>query len=233
MTTVSVIIPAHPARCRNGMLNEATASVWAQTRPPDALHVVIDHAGLGAPATRQRALDHVSTDWVAFLDSDDLLLPKHLEWLLRHAEETGADYVYAWFKILQQFPSGRQNIIQWDAERGDGVFPPGHYLNDFDPADPVETTITVLVRTELAKQVGFRALDRGQANTGEDRFFTLGCLAAGARISHLRRFSWLWRHHWFGQDRPGNTSGHVTKGDAVVGGLIRPSGSRMWKGPCC
>lgn len=222
MTTVSVIIAAHPARARNGLLAEAVNSVWAQTRLPDALHVAIDHDGAGAPATRQRALDAVTTDWVAFLDSDDMFLPKHLEWCLAHAETTGADFVYPWFKILQQFPDGQRNLVEWDGkkEKADGVFPAGHYLNDFDPANPIETTITVLVRTELAKRVGFRALDRGQVNTGEDRAFTLDCLHAGAKIVHLRRFSWLWRHHWTGRDAagkllPGNTSGHSTRGDAA------------------
>jgi len=214
--SISVIIPTHPARVRNGMLSEAVDSVWAQTRLPDALHVVIDQDGDGAPPTRQRALDAVSTEWVAFLDSDDMLLPRHLEWCLAHAEATSADLVYPWFKILQQFASGKRNVIEWNAQDGDGVFPPGHYLNDFDPDDPVETTITVLVRTQLAKQVGFHALDRGQTNTGEDRAFTLDCLAAGAKIVHLKRFSWLWRHHWLGGERPGNTSGHATKGDAVT-----------------
>lgn len=208
--TVSVIIPAHPARLVNGMLQRAVGSVWAQTRPPEALHVAVDTAGEGAPATRQRALMAATTDFVAFLDSDDLFLPKHLEWLLKHQASTGADFVYAWFKVLQQFADGRTNILE-----DDPVFPPGHYLNDFDPADPIETTITVLVRTELAKQVGFKELDRGQVNTGEDRYFTLGCLDAGAKISHLRRKSWLWAHWQLPDGTPGNTSGKPTKGDAA------------------
>lgn len=215
MSTVSVVIPAHTARLHNGMLAEAVSSIWGQTRPPDALHVAIDNTGQGACATRQTALDAVSTEWVAFLDSDDMFLPRHLEWCLAHAEATGADFVYPWFKILQQHADGRRNIIEWNAQTGDGVFPPGHYQNDFDPDDPVETTMTVLVRTELAKKVGLRTLDRGQVNTGEDRAFTLDCLHAGAKIVHLRRFSWLWRHHWLAPDRPGNTSGHATKGDAA------------------
>jgi glycosyltransferase involved in cell wall biosynthesis len=212
--TVSVIIAAHPARARNGMLAEATMSVCSQTQPPDALHVIIDHDGLGAPATRQRALDHVDTEWVAFLDSDDVFMPRHLELLTAHAVKTGADYVYSWFRIIQQFGNGARKEIMWTPEDGDGVFPPGHYLNEFDPNDPIETTITVLVRTELAKQVGFRPLDRGQINTGEDRAFTLDCLAAGAKIVHLRRFTWWWRHHWLPGGGKGNTSGHANQGDA-------------------
>lgn len=210
MPTVSVIIPAHPARLVNGMLQRAVGSVWAQTRSPDAVHIAVDTEGAGAAATRQRALMAASTDFVAFLDSDDLFLPKHLEWLLQHQADTGADFCYAWFKVLQQFANGKTNILE-----DDPVFPVGHYLNEFDPADPIETTITVLVRTELAKTVGFKELDRGEANTGEDRYFTLACLDAGAKITHLRRKSWLWCHHQLPDGTPGNTSGRSTKGDAA------------------
>lgn len=213
--TVAVVIPAHPARATNGLLRQAVESVWAQTLLPDELIIEVDSQRTGAPATRQRALSKVTADWVAFLDSDDMFLPRHLELCLRHAADEDADFVYPWFKILQQHADGRETIIPWDGTKGDGVFPPGHYLNEFDPDNPVETTITVLCRTDLAKQVGFQALDRGQVNTGEDRYFTLGCLAAGARIKHLRRFTWVWRHHWLDADRMGNTSGHPTKGDAA------------------
>jgi hypothetical protein len=71
------------------------------------------------------------------------------------------------------------------------------------------------VRTELARQVGFRAaVDPGGTNpghnSGEDRVFTLGCLAAGAKISHLVDKTWLWGHH--GQ----NTSGLPFKGDGPL-----------------
>ena len=208
--TVSVIIPTHPARSTNGMLQRALGSVWAQTRPPDAVHVAMDLNREGAAATRQRALMAATTDFVAFLDSDDAFLPKHLEWLLRHQEETGADFVYAWFKVLQQFADGRTNILE-----DDPVFPVTHYLNEFDPDNPIETTITTLVRTELAQQVGFKELDRGEANSGEDRYFLTGCLAAGANIRHLRRKSWLWTHHQLPNGTPGNTSGKPSKGDAA------------------
>lgn len=209
MTTVSVITPAHPARLTNGLLDEAMRSVWAQTRPPDAVHVAVDTTRAGAAATRARALAAASTDFVAFLDSDDLFLPKHLEWMLRHQEETGADFVYAWFRILQHFADGTRRVLE-----DDPVFPVTHYLNDWDPANPIETTITTLVRTELAQQVGFKALDRGEANSGEDRYFTIACRDAGAKISHLRRKSWLWRHRFFADDTLANTGGLPTRGDA-------------------
>jgi hypothetical protein len=208
--TVSVITPVHPSRLKNGLLAQATGSVYAQTLQPDAHIVAVDVDKQGAAATRQRALMAADTDFVAFLDSDDVFFAKHLEWLMKHQEETGADFCYSWFKILQQFSNGSTNLLEEDT-----VFPITHYLNPFDPADPIETTITVLVRTELAKEVGFKELDRGQTNTGEDRYFTLACLEAGAKISHLVRKSWAWRHHALADGTPGNTSGFPTKGDAA------------------
>ena len=207
--TIAVITAAHPARIRNGMLAQATDSVYRQTLLPEEHHVAIDTDREGSAVTRTRALMAASTRWVAFLDSDDLFLPKHLEWLIAHALDTQADYVYAWFKVLQHFADGTSCVLE-----DDPVFPLGHYLNEFDPQHPIETTVTVLVRTELAKTVGFHNMDRGHTeNAGDDAGFTLGCLAAGATIKHLRRKSWLWRHHSLAPGKPGNTSGMPGRGD--------------------
>jgi glycosyltransferase involved in cell wall biosynthesis len=209
--TISVITPAHPARLKNGLLAQAINSVYTQTLLPDAHIVAMDIDRQGAAVTRQRALMSASTDFVAFLDSDDVFFPKHLEWLLKHQQETEADFVYSWFKVIQTFQDGRSRILEEDP-----VFPVTHYLNPFDPDNPIETTITTLVRTELAKSVGFKQLERGQVNSGEDRYFTLGCLAAGAKISHLVRKSWGWRH-WRLPDNSdaGNTGGLPSRGDAA------------------
>ncbi|HET9788324.1 MAG TPA: glycosyltransferase [Pyrinomonadaceae bacterium] len=188
---ITVAIPSIPPR--GMLLSRAITSVAAQTKPAKAISVAIDTTKEGAPPTRQRALDAVRTPYVAFLDDDDEFLPTHLEDLARHMEETGADIVYSWFKVV-----GRGGFVFEE----DPVFPPGHYLNEFDPENPIETTVTTLVRTELAKEVGFRALDRGHdANTGEDYGFILGCVKAGASIKHLVKKTWLWHHD------SGNTSG--------------------------
>lgn len=197
---ITVCTPTHLGR-PSWMLNQALESVLRQTHPAAALSLAIDVDKQGAAATRQRALDAVQTDWVAFLDSDDVFLERHLELLAKHAQDTGADFVYSWFKVL----TATGQVME-----DDPIFPLTHYMNPFDPEDPIETTITTLVRADLAKQVGFQALDRGHdINSGEDRRFTLECLAAGAKISHLVRKTWLWRHHGY------NTSGLPTKGDAV------------------
>lgn len=188
---ITVAIPSIPPRSK--LLSRALESIVNQTKPAAALSVAVDLRKEGAPPTRQRALNAVTTPYVAFLDDDDEFLPTHLEDLARHMEETGADVVYSWFKVV-----GRGGFI-FDE---DPIFPSGHYLNEFDPENPIETTVTTLVRTELAKEVGFRALDRGHdANTGEDYGFILGCVKAGANIRHLVKKTWLWHHD------SGNTSG--------------------------
>lgn len=210
---VAVVMPVHPGRFANGMFGEAIQSVQQQTRPADGIFVAIDVDGEGAAATRNRALQSVPAteyDFVAFLDSDDLWMPRHLELLLAHQVATGADMVYSWFKILQQLPDGSRIVME-----DDPIFPITHYLNEFDPADPIETTITTLCRTWIAQQVGMHPLDRGEVNSGEDRAFVLGLIREGATIKHLRRKTWLWRHWQMPTGKPGNTSGLPGRGDSA------------------
>lgn len=193
---ITVVIPTIPGREED--LQRALDSVSRQTLPAASVVVVKDTEGRGAAATRHEGLMAVQTPWVAFLDDDDWFAPIHLEHMLTHALETGADFVYSWFQTV---PPGLD------------PFPPTHFANDFNPADPIETTITTLVRTGIAKQVGFRALERGETNSGEDRFFTLGCLALGARISHLKERTWYWNMH--GR----NTSGLASNARRFYGGV--------------
>lgn len=188
---ITVAIPAHPSRVRSGLLLRAIGSVDSQTLLPDALSVAVDHARAGAAHTRQRALEGVLTNWVAFLDSDDEMLPVHLERLITCAHETGADYVFSWFV------------------RAQGGDPLGHFGKPFDPAHPHHTTMTILCRTELAVQAGFT--DHPDANaqwSGEDWRFTLRCIELGAHIVHLPEETWIWHRH------TGNTSGVAGRGDA-------------------
>jgi glycosyltransferase involved in cell wall biosynthesis len=181
---VSVVVPYHAARARNGMLQRAITSVEKQTIP-HTLITVEDTQRQGAAATRQRGLNQVTTEWTAFLDSDDELDPTHLQQLLTCAEQTGADYVYPWFRV-----------------RG-GTDPfPMFFGKPWDNAHPHSTTITILVRTELAQAVGFQNVP------GEDFAFTKGCIREDAHIVHLPKRSWTWVHH--GR----NSSGRPDRGDA-------------------
>lgn len=190
---VTAIIAAHPARLRSGLLSRALQSVMAQTFPVAAVSVAVDLDGEGAPRTRQRALEAVQTEWTAVLDSDDVWMPTHLEQVVNHALVTGADFVY----------SGHETIPP-----GHSPLPYTHFTKPWDPADPIETTVTVLVRTAIAKQVGYEALNRGETNTGEDFRFTLGCRDLGAIMVCYPHKT------WFYDVRGQNTSGMPGRGDA-------------------
>lgn len=190
---VSVVMPTHPARVTNGMTKRAVGSVLGQSRPVSAIIVEQDLTRQGAALTRDRGLRKVTTPWVAFLDSDDQFKASHIKDLLACAEETGADYVFSWYEPI-----------------GFGADPLPHFGKVFDPENPTHTTITTVVRTELAQEIGFldrRTPDQSMASN-EDMLFTLGCVRAGAKIVHLPKRTWLWNYHG------GNTSGHPIMGDA-------------------
>jgi glycosyltransferase involved in cell wall biosynthesis len=177
------------------MTKRAIGSALGQTLPASALIVEHDLHRTGAAATRNRGLQKVTTEWTAFLDSDDQMKAGHLEALARCAEETGADMVYSWYEPI-----------------GFGSDPLPHFGKPFDPSNPTQTTITFLVRTELAQAIGFRepppgALINGE-RYGEDFQHVVELVAAGAHIVHHPERTWLWNCHGL------NTSGQPDRGDA-------------------
>lgn len=192
---ISVVIPTHPARVKNGMTKRAMGSVLGQTHPAASIIVENDIHKRGAPFTRNAGLQKVTTPWVAFLDSDDQFLSNHLEVLVEGALKHDADYVFSWF-----------------VPNGFGSDPLGHFGKTWDPDNPTQTTITTLVRTEIAQAVGFYEppkdkLIHGQ-RYGEDFQFTLECRDAGAKIVHIPARTWIWNFHGM------NTSGLPSNGDA-------------------
>lgn len=191
---ITVVIPSIPPR--EDLLRTAVASVQAQWRVPAEVFIELDTAHAGAAATRDSGLRRVTTPWVAFLDDDDWFLPQHLGSLWVFAQDTGVDYAYSWFET---HPAGSD------------PFPATHFTEPWNPEEPRQTTVTTLVRTELAQEVGFvtapeDGLVAGQ-RAGEDWHFTLECNRLG-KIGHLVERTWVWRHWGYGQPGiPGNTSG--------------------------
>lgn len=193
---ITLVIPAHAARVANGMVKRAVGSALMQSLMPTAVIVEIDHHREGAAIVRDRALRKVTTEWVAYLDSDDQLKANHLRVLYDCAIRTGADVAYSWYDAV-----------------GFGRDPLPHFGRPFDPEHPTQTTITVLERTALAQQVGFRqppegALINGE-RYGEDFLHTVEMIAAGAHIVHEPVRSWIWNCHG------ANTSGLPGCGDAT------------------
>lgn len=188
---ITVLVACHPVRMSNGMLNEALASISAQTLQPDTIIVVNDLERAGAGRTRQKLLRMVETEWLAWCDSDDTLHPNHLADLHRVAVETDSAYVYSWC---------------------DGPDPLGHFGLPFDPCRPHHTMITVLARTDIAQEVGFPESSKSTQVSNEDWAWMLGfskiCCERGLKMTHVPIKTWHYRMQ--GQ----NSSGQPTLGDA-------------------
>jgi glycosyltransferase involved in cell wall biosynthesis len=196
---ISVVIPSHPARASSGMLQRAVDSVMAQTLSPSSIIVEMDLNRQGACITRNRGVDKVTTEWVAFLDSDDTFYPHHLETLAEAVEGTGADFVYSWFDLVN---ADGHNINHQDPVGGFGRVFDGRRLErgNFIP-------VTVLVRTEAVQSVGgFEVASPG--NPCEDWGCWRKIYRAGFKFQHVPQRTWVW--NWHGK----NTAGLTNKGDA-------------------
>jgi hypothetical protein len=190
---ITVLIATHPARQSSGLLGRALLSVVHQTLQPRAILVNNDLDARGAGPNRRWLLSKVDTEWIAWLDSDDEWTdPEHLAKLMRVAQETDSVYVYSWFH---------------------GNDPLGHFGLPFNPCTPHHTTMNVLVRTDIAREVGFQDNQIGPY-ANEDWGFITGIAAIacerGLRMTHLAERTWT--YHQAGQ----NSSGQPGQGDARV-----------------
>src|SRR5688572_27629749 len=174
---VTAAIAAIPPRV-NGLLLEAVNSIHTQTvMLAGGIAVALDVNREGAARTRQRALDSVTTEWVAFLDDDDFWYPHHLETLLKLQRDTDADVLYSWFDGNNPFPM--------------------HRGRQFNPAEPHHITMNIMVRTALAQSVGF-VLENGPLHQdwmGEDWIFITECAKRGAKFAGTHEVTWHYRTH--------------------------------------
>lgn len=191
---ITVVISTIPERA--DLLARAVRSVAVQTLKPSKIFIALDNEFLGAAYTRNKAIKDVSTEWIAFLDDDDEFMPEHLEKLYGHAMNTNADFVHSWFEVV-------------------GGIDPFPYQFGMKFEKQSQTTITVLVKTEVAKAVyGFARSDSlipedlKEINgnlAGEDFHFASKIYDAGYKMEVLQEKTWLWHHD------SRNTSGMVSR----------------------
>lgn len=190
---LTVLVTTIPTR--QDRLTVALTSIDQQTLKPGTVHVQNDLYREGAPVNRDRGIDEVKTKYVALLDDDDYFYPDHLEVLYITALETDADIVYSWF----------------DIEGGTDPFPE-NFGKPWNPEKPVQTTVTVLAKTDTIRAAGGYSNTTGieheelgdfaQGNTaGEDFRMIFSANKQGAKIVHVPKKTWAYVH-W-----NGNTSG--------------------------
>jgi hypothetical protein len=198
---ITVVIPTIPPR--ESLLVRAVESVDAQTYEDVQVVVEFDTAREGAAVTRQRGLERAETEWVAFLDDDDVMYPYHLDILARTAaDHPDTDLIYPWFDL---YLNGKPHIRAGDdLLRVAGQRPYGRPFDEV-ARDWILTSgnfipVTVLVRREaLLDAGGFQSpTDRGDC---EDWGAWQAMLRAGATFRHVGARTWRW-NHW-----TGNTSG--------------------------
>jgi glycosyltransferase involved in cell wall biosynthesis len=192
--TVAVCVPTIPGR--EAMLKRALASVRAQRRQPDEVLVELDSDRTGAAATRNRLLDRCTSDWIAWCDDDDSLLPNHLRVLMKEASYGDADLIYPTPRMVGgRDPTATSVNGKWRLPWGVPFGPEQErHLRVHGSFIP----ITHLVRAELVRKVGgFRdgyRLPSGRFR-GEDEAYLIALLDAGARFAHVNDQTWLWQVH--------------------------------------
>lgn len=191
MNDITVCLTTIPPRAEH--LAKALASVAKQTLQPVAIIVEYDHHHTGAAATKNRALERVTSDWVAWLDDDDEFWPEHLATLRRVADEQQADFVYSIPFVPQA--GGPVSFTR-----------PGIPFDEAFLRAQSFIQTTVLTRTKFAKQGGGFWCPEGSIY--DDWGYALGCLDAGARLYHHPEPTFTWNHWGYGTAGvPGNTSG--------------------------
>ncbi len=190
--TIAVCVPSIPPR--RDVLARCVAGIRAQTRPANQVIVVTDTDGEGAGATRNRAWRQASTEWVAFVDDDDELLPDHLERCAEPFTE-GADVVYPWFH-LGGIP-GREDPLAVPSA-GRLVTPLGVSFGDTQAAYLRTANFipsAIVVRRTLLEDVGGYPLhdtDEYRRYAGcEDWALLVRLLDAGAHFAHVPHRTWI------------------------------------------
>jgi succinoglycan biosynthesis protein ExoO len=151
-------------------------------------------ANAGPSAARNRALDAATGDWVAMVDSDDLLHPERIERLLTAAVRLGADIIADDMVLFGDTveASGR-TLLQPLQLCAPMAVTSGLYLeaSGEDASVPALGYLKPMIRRRL---IGARRYDE-RLRIGEDYDFVLRLLLTGARFLVLPDPMYLYRRH--------------------------------------
>ena len=189
---VTVIIPSLPSR--GLMLQQARTSVYGQTVQPS---MILERQALpreNAASVRNKCLNDVKTEWVAFLDDDDILYRDHIRFCLQHAVTTGADLVYPWFDVLVDNEI-RNDLDPLAAPHRGSLRSPYRLPFGDEQADHLRSSnfipVTVLAKTDAVRSVG----GFPETQDHEDWGLWRAMLDNGATFAHLPVRTWAWRWH--------------------------------------
>lgn len=186
MRSISVLIPAYNAERTlaralssvvgtvqniivvNDGSTDNTAQIVSQ-RFPHVKLVNLPH-NIGVGAVRNICLEYCKTPYAAWLDSDDVFLPRRIETLLPDLE-SGADYVYDTMEVVDE-----HNHIIAPTEYPKFLNEPGGVTHQFG-RNYIKGIGVPLVNTKSARQVSY-----GELSNAEDYDHFLRALLAGKHI---------------------------------------------------
>jgi len=177
ITVLTATIPE-----RSSMVVNAIKSVSEQKIKPANHIVLVDVKKQGNFDTYQKLLHMANTEWVCYLDDDDILYPDHLEKLIKNSE--GYDVIYSNPKV--QDPLG---IINYESEFD---------YNRLQKESIVP--ITALVKRKLMLGVG--GFDRRQDC---DWLMWKKLASNGARFNKINNVTWEYNFHDTNYSRKGMT----------------------------
>jgi glycosyltransferase involved in cell wall biosynthesis len=181
---VTIITATIPTRA--DLLARAVASVKVQTLQPAAHLIMEDTEKIGGAAVLDKLLKKVRTKYVAVLDDDDELLPRHIEAIYTSITESDADLVYPWFRYQTSGNAGH-------LERYFGVA----WSND----DVHQVPITWIAKTLTIKRAGGFSegyitesmdLDSGGNRIGYDFILIQRLVAHDRIIKHHPEITWVY-----------------------------------------
>lgn len=170
---ITLVTPTVPGR--GDLLAELAASVAAQTYMPDAWLVGVDHERRGPAAVRNGLVAKAGTQWVAFVDDDDLLDPHHFETVAAHLDGS-ADVVYT----LCRVPG--EPVLE------DIISAPFDVDRMLDDRNQVPVTVTMR-RSTFVELGGFGT----ETARDEDYDLWRRALRAGARFRQVPEVTWTYR----------------------------------------
>ena len=202
--SISVVIPAYNA---SRFLAETLESALAQTLPPDDVVVVDDgstddtaaiaerfaprvrvfrRTNHGLPASRNFGVEMTTSEWIAFLDADDLWEPNKLERQLEELTRTGADVCYTGHVLLMQQGETTRLGAVIDVPAAEDVRKTLFEHGPFMPSG------VIVRRTALEAVNGF---DAAMRHGNEDYDLWLRMIHAGTKFAACREPLLLYRRH--------------------------------------
>lgn len=171
--STTVITPTIQERSHT-LLPECIESVAMQNIKPDNHIIVVDSNKRGPSSARNKGIKAADTDWVSFLDDDDVMYENHIEEHSKYFDES-IDVIYSWGMI--SFPEGSTK----------------EFKGRFDRARIIEGHNTMPVTTSIRREL---LLDVGGFDTNarfEDLDLWQRLIKVDAKFFVIREFTWEYR----------------------------------------